>query len=101
MPKRREKELASSSSFTSKPPKPPKERVFIEELEELQYQLLIARIRFVRGEISVEALREKAQALIDAVRKRRDQTFGYRKGRLQLAAAELISSPHFSLRPSP
>jgi hypothetical protein len=49
-------------------------------------------MQFARGEISFEELRAHANALISAIKKRRDQQFGTsRRYRLKLSAAELIA----------
>jgi hypothetical protein len=72
----------------------PKEaKVFREDILELKYQLWIARMRFIRGELSDEALREQASKLIAAVEMRQRQCFGSTH-RLKLCAAELITEPY-------
>jgi hypothetical protein len=67
-------------------------RIFREEIFEKKYRLWVARMQFARGEISFEELRAHANALISAIKKRRDQQFGTsRRYRLKLSAAELIA----------
>ncbi|MCS6990026.1 MAG: hypothetical protein NZM06_10970 [Chloroherpetonaceae bacterium] len=69
-------------------------RVFREDIAEKKYLLLIARMKFARGEVSFEELRERAEDLIATIEKRRDQIFGKsRRYQLNLSAAELIDDP--------
>lgn len=70
------------------------QRIFREDLAEKKYRLLVARMQFARGDISFDELRAHADALISAIKKRRDQRFGKsRRYRLNLSAAELIADP--------
>lgn len=69
-------------------------RVFREDIAEKKYLLLVARMKFARGELSFEDLRRAADDLIATIEKRRDQRFGKsRRYRLNLCAAELIDDP--------
>lgn len=70
------------------------QKVFREDILELKYRFWIARAKFARGESSVEELRKQANALLSAVRERRNQVLGNdRRYRLNLSAAELIADP--------
>ncbi len=67
-------------------------RIFREEIFEKKYRLWVARMQFAHGEISFEALRAHADALISAIEKRYSQEFGNsRHSCLKLSAAELIA----------
>ncbi len=68
--------------------------IFREDIFEKKYRFLIARMQFVRGEISFETLRAHADALISTIKQRRDQRFGTsRRYYLNLSAAELTADP--------
>ncbi len=69
-------------------------KVFREDILELKYQLWITRMRFVRGELSDEALRQRANQLIAAIEMRHRQCFGTSTRQLKLCAAELITEPY-------
>ncbi len=96
MQKRRKKQRLKPSP-TSSWHKLEEAKVFREDILELKYQLWIARMRFVRGELSDEALRQRANQLIAAIEMRHRQCFGTSARQLKLCAAELITEPFAGL----
>ncbi|MBC8044552.1 MAG: hypothetical protein IAF08_14030 [Rhizobacter sp.] len=87
--------MKSASKSTQKSSAKPRPPVFREDVEQLKYELLVERMKFVHGDSDDERLHAKAEALIAALRQRRDYFFGYRRRKLKLAAAELIADPMF------
>ncbi|MDX2128129.1 MAG: hypothetical protein SFU91_03750 [Chloroherpetonaceae bacterium] len=63
----------------------------------LQYELMIERKKWIRGESSVEKMREKASRFIHALETRYRDKFESKRGiKFKLHPAEIIAMPLFS-----
>jgi hypothetical protein len=72
------------------------QRVFREAIFDVKYELWVERMKLARGESDFNALRQKANVLIEVIERRHRQVFSdRRRKRVRLSAAELIALPFF------